>query len=296
MYNGLAFLYSNMGTTKKERLSTILEPLQSMVQLSLLTFSPVGSKVSIYENLLSIQVYKWNQSIIRNYYNDKKDDLYYLFNVINRFNKFYVNKAENELQKNLFNLLNELAYSGLSNLIQTYISKNDISIINTLKMYKSMVKNPTLCQAYENEKSEIDFDITQKKNDEKERKENNESREKKKINKDNMNNNTINSSNTIITSSSNSSSNNISNSNSSNNSSNNNLINYENSNTIKNIDDLFVNIKLLYKDYHYQLIYNFLLMIKNDEINYGFYIEGLSLLFTPINVEIKNWINSNLSC
>ena len=109
MYNGLAFLYSNMGTTKKERLSTILEPLQSMVQLSLLTFSPVGSKVSIYENLLSIQVYKWNQSIIRNYYNDKKDDLYYLFNVINRFNKFYVNKAENELQKNcLHNRSNDI--------------------------------------------------------------------------------------------------------------------------------------------------------------------------------------------
>ena len=157
MYNGLAFLYSNMSSSKKERLSTILEPLQSMVQLALLSFSPIGSKLSIYENLLSVQIYKWNQSLIRNYYNDKKDDLYYLFNVINRFNKFYVNKKTNETQEKLFSLLNELAYNGLYNLVQTYTSKNDISIINTLNMYKSMIKNPKLCDAYETEK--IDYDL-----------------------------------------------------------------------------------------------------------------------------------------
>ena len=158
MYNGFALIYSNLNSGKKERLSTILEPLQSMVQLALLSFSPIGSKLSIYENLLSIQLYKWHQSIVRNYYNDKKDDLYYLFNVINRFNKFYVVNAVNENEKKLFSLLNELAYNGLYNLIQTYSSKNDISITNTLNMYKSMIKNPKLCDSYETEKSESELD------------------------------------------------------------------------------------------------------------------------------------------
>ena len=62
MYNGFALIYSNLSSSKKERLSTILEPLQSMVQLALLSFSPIGSKLSIYENLLSIQLYKWNRN------------------------------------------------------------------------------------------------------------------------------------------------------------------------------------------------------------------------------------------
>ena len=67
-------------------------------------------------------------------------------------------------------------------------------------------------------------------------------------------------------------------------------------NSLKNIDDLFINIKSIYKEYHYEIIYNFLLMIKNDETNYIFYIDGLYTLFTPINNEIKNWINNNLAC
>ena len=160
MYNGFSLIYSNLNFNKKERISTILEPLQSMIQIALLSFSPIGSKLSIHENLLSIQLYKWNQSIIRNFYNDKKDDLYYLFNVISRFNKFYVNKTENEIQKKLFNLLNEYAYSGLYNLVQTYSLKNDINIINTLNMYKSMVKNPKLCNAYESEKNESEYEFS----------------------------------------------------------------------------------------------------------------------------------------
>ena len=237
MYNSLVLLYSNINTSKKERLSTVLEPLQSMIQLALLSFSPIGSKLSIYENLLSIQIYKWNQSLIRNYYNDKRDDLYYLFNVINRFNKFYINNIENDTQRKLFSLLNDLAYNGLSKLIQTYNynTKNNINIINTLNMYRSMIKNPKLCQSYEHEKLSLTYN---------------------KDNNDNDQNNII----------------------------------------FKNIDDLFINIKNIYFDYHYEIIYNFLLMIQNDELNYIHYIEGINTTFIPINNLIINWINNNLSC
>lgn len=262
MYSGLALLYSNRTSQKKERLSTILEPLQSMVQLSLLSFVPIGSKLSIYENLLSIQLSNWNQSIIRNFYNDTKDDLYYLFNVLNRFNKFYVNKPKTDVQNNLYTLLNELAYNGLHKLIQTYKNQNSITIISTLSMYKSMIKNPKLCQAYENEKlnSEISYDDN---NTESEDYNNQSDIDDIDINytknKDKKNENTI-------------------------------------KNESLNIDDLFINIKSLYSNYHYELLYNFLLMIKNDEINHLSYINGINTLFIPINEEIKIWINTNLSC
>ena len=68
------------------------------------------------------------------------------------------------------------------------------------------------------------------------------------------------------------------------------------SNTTNQIDDLFINIKSIYRDYHYELLYNFLLMVKNDELQYQSYIDGINTIFTPLNAEIKNWINNNLSC
>ena len=43
--------------TQKERSDMILEPLQVMVQLGLLSFCPIGTKVSVSENLLHLQQY-----------------------------------------------------------------------------------------------------------------------------------------------------------------------------------------------------------------------------------------------
>ena len=275
---------------KKERLSTILEPLQAMVQLALLSFAPIGSKVSIYENLLSIQLSKWSQAILRNYYNDKKDDLYYLFSVINRFNKFYVNKQTTETQEKLFSLLNDMAYTGLYNLVQTYSS--NINITNTLNMYKSMIKNPALCEAYEREKHDLtnqnnqpnqptnitNIENTSTKKDKKKKNTNTTSDEI-----DTNCENEINDKDNTIDSLS--SYRNRVNSNGSN-----------CSNTTNQIDDLFINIKSIYRDYHYELLYNFLLMVQNDDLQYQSYIDGINTIFTPLNAEIKNWINNNLSC
>lgn len=272
MYTGISLLYSSMNLSKKERLSTILEPLQSMVQLALLSFTPFGTKLSIYENLLHIQFNNWNQSIIRNYYNDKKDDLYYLFNVINRFNKFYVNNTEKEEEKILFKLLNELAYNGLYNLIQTYTYKNNINIVNTLNMYKSMIKNPKLCIAYENEKFKYELEDNENNEDNEDNEDNKKNNEENYITDVELYNNTFN-----------------------NNGENLNINKYLKNDNI-NIDHLFINIKSIYNDYHYKLIYNLLQMIKNDSLNYLIYIEGINTLFTPINNEIKAWINTKLAC
>lgn len=254
---------------KKERLTTILEPLQAMVQLALLSFAPIGSKVSIYENLLSIQLSTWSQAILRNYYNDKKDDLYYLFSVINRFNKFYVNKQAGDTQKNLFALLNDMAYIGIHNLVQTYSA--NINITNTLNMYKSMIKNPSLCEAYEKEKHDM-LGLNPPDNSNSNERPSNSRKDKKRTSGEDSSVSEDSNIDTTITTRTRTTS------------------------STNQIDDLFINIKSLYKDYHYEILYNFLLMVKNDELQYQSYIDGINMVFNPLNAEIKSWINNNLSC
>ena len=74
---------------KKERFDIILEPLQAVTQLALLSFCPKGSKLTIANNLLTIQEPSWVQGMWRSYNNDTKEDLFFLFNAIVRFNRFY---------------------------------------------------------------------------------------------------------------------------------------------------------------------------------------------------------------
>ena len=100
----------------------ILEPFQAIVQLALLSYCPVGSKLSITDNILCIQSPGWSQSIMRSYNADKHDDLVYLFTVIKRFHLFYGSmKSENNNEnRELFRRLVAAAKKGLERLIQTY--------------------------------------------------------------------------------------------------------------------------------------------------------------------------------
>jgi len=42
-------------TKEKERADLILEPMQVMIQLALLAHSPIGTKISVSNNILSIR-------------------------------------------------------------------------------------------------------------------------------------------------------------------------------------------------------------------------------------------------
>ena len=64
---------------KKERFDIILEPLQAITQLALLSVSPKGSKLTISNNLLAIQQPGWFQGLLRSYNQDMKEDLFFLF-------------------------------------------------------------------------------------------------------------------------------------------------------------------------------------------------------------------------
>jgi hypothetical protein len=142
----LKFVYSTIlqERNKKERFDMILEPMQAIIQLSLLSVYPIGTKISILNNILYIQEPGWNQGVVRSYYYDTKDDLIYLFSVIKRFHQFYffLKNSSNKSYNELFELLINMSKNGLDKLIQTYSKSEHGNLTQTLKMYKSLLNAP----------------------------------------------------------------------------------------------------------------------------------------------------------
>jgi hypothetical protein len=130
---------------RKERFDIILEPLQAMTQLAFLAFYPKGSKLSINNNLIFIQTTNWTQGLLRTYNHDKRDDVFFLFNAIIRFNRFYgYLREENDDFRNLFDLLIKLGKLGIDNLLQTYANVEQASLLHTLQMYRTILEKPEL--------------------------------------------------------------------------------------------------------------------------------------------------------
>ena len=144
---------------RKERFDIILEPLQAITQLALISFCPYGSKLTISNNLLFIQTPNWGQGMLRSFNNDKRDDLFFLFNSIIRFNKFYSHLKggdnSNKTDKLLYELLIRLSKKGIDNILQTYANVDEPSLLHTLQMYKTLLDNPNLIMDNDNNKSQL---------------------------------------------------------------------------------------------------------------------------------------------
>lgn len=140
----LKTLYTTLSLYKsKDKLDMVLEPFQSMVQIALLSTSPIGTKLAIQENILYLQTPGFTQPISRCYYSDKKDDLYFLFQVIKRFVKWYnpETSPKSPLSKNLYDLIIKMGVKGLENLIKTYNNTDNNNIIQVIHMYKSLLES-----------------------------------------------------------------------------------------------------------------------------------------------------------
>ena len=137
----------------KERSDMILEPLQVMIQLALLYFCPVGTKVSVSENILHLQQPTYFQGAVRWWNNDNKDDLYYLFHAIRRYYKWYKSKDEE-----IYKYILELAIKGIEKLTETYSKTDRKSISHTLSLYKNVLQldQPNLFKDAENKSVDID--------------------------------------------------------------------------------------------------------------------------------------------
>jgi hypothetical protein len=126
----------------KEKTDMILEPLQSMIQIAMLSVSPIGTKLAIYENILHLQTPSIVQPLSRWYYCDKKDDLYFLFQVIKRFIKWYGPKSsKTPINLELYQLIVTMSSKGLMNLIETYQKTESTSIIQVIQMYHDILVN-----------------------------------------------------------------------------------------------------------------------------------------------------------
>ena len=144
-------LYQMLSNRQKDKIDMILEPLQAMIQLALLSICPIGTKLCIQENILHLQTPAITQSITRWYNSDKKDDLYFLYSVVKRYMKWYnpvVNK-KSPLSADLYQLITTMAKEGFDNLFKTYSSSDSNTVIHVIQMYKNLLE-------YNNDKILVD--------------------------------------------------------------------------------------------------------------------------------------------
>lgn len=261
----------------RERFETILEPLQALLQIGFLAFYPIGSKLAIHNNILTVQPPGYTQNVRRWYNNDKKEDVFYLYNVFSRFNKFYKtvlagggggSSGENAA---LFALLNELAKTGINNLTRTYNQSDKIHILHTLQMYKGMLDNPELVRRL----GRIDDSGGAVTNKEEDNESDNDLPRQfpLKIRSPSlspplrpMNAGAAGAGANVPIDS---------------------LVD-------TNVDLIFVKITELYSQEDYTIIYHTLLKIQNDTQYYMNYVDGLNKILEPVNIRIKKWIDDNI--
>ena len=301
MQNALQFIVGNI-KKPKERFETILEPLQAVLQIGLLSFYPIGSKLAIHNNILTVQGPGYTQQVRRWYNNDKKEDVFYLYNVFSRFHKFYKHVLEDSNvavgtgavagtagaagtgeNRKLFLLLIELAKIGINNLTRTYNLTEKIHILHTLQMYKGMLDNPELVRrlgssgggggggANTGHDHDHDHDHGGDVDDEpmprqfplKVRGSSASSSPPMRP---------------LLTPAAGPGAPVIPN----------------DSLMDNNIDTIFIKITDLYSQEDYTIIYHTLMKIQNDTQYYTNYIDGLNKILEPANIRIKKWIDDNI--
>jgi|694.fasta_scaffold106089_3 hypothetical protein len=238
----------------KERFDIILEPMQAMTQIALISFCPKGSKLSITNNLLIIQTPTWIQGLTRSYNHDRRDDLFFLFNAIVRFNKFYsYMKTKTGEENKLYELILKLSKKGIDSILQTYASSDQPSLLHTLQMYRTMLDRPEIFTQealLPTPKNSINT-INETNND---------------ADDDGSVENEIRSS----------------------------LTDPNINNSSKDIDDVFIKIRQIYSKHEFSIIYNNLLLLEKRPEQYEAYIQGINASMMPINQLIKKWVNDNI--
>jgi hypothetical protein len=267
MQTTIQLLYKTIsGNKKKERFETILEPLQALIQIALLSYYPIGSKLTIQNNILHIQGPSYSQSVTRWYNNDTQEDLFYLFNIFCRFKKFYMDIKAGHAK--LFELLISLAKNGINNLIRTYNQTDKTHVLHTLQMYKNMLDGtnhnyhaavtspasiPDSISANAHTRSDNTHDKNKKNKIPRHENANDSDNEKTVKNNKEMTNSASSASPDI------------------------------------DMDTIFIKISDLYTDEVFHIIYNTLIVMERDDTNYMDYANGLNMILHPINIRIKKY-------
>jgi hypothetical protein len=292
MQNTLQFIVGNI-KKPKERFETILEPLQAVLQIGLLSFYPIGSKLAIHNNILTVQGPGYTQQVRRWYNNDKKEDVFYLYNVFSRFHKFYKHVLDDAgtgtgtgagENRKLFLLLIDLAKGGINNLTRTYNQTDKIHILHTLQMYKGMLDNPELVRRLggsggSSSGSSSLVTTTSVIDDHDDNGGDDETMPRQFPLK--VRGGSASSSpplRPLLTPAVGAG-----------------LSNAPIDTLVdNNIDGIFVKITDLYSQEDYTIIYHTLIKIQNDAQYYMNYIDGLNKILEPVNIRIKKWIDDNI--
>ena len=320
MQSTLNILYSTLKTKKKkERFETILEPLQAILQIGYLFFAPIGTKLTIQNNILKIQIPNYSQPVIRWYNNDTQEDLFYLFNIFYRFKKFYhfLNDSKvNPENKKLYDLLIELAKSGIGNLIRTYSQTDKIHILHTLQMYKTILEGDGNGHG---QKRFDNYEIHNLPNsheshaphDSKSQQVSISSfvggasggsggsfmmskREKDKDKKTKTMQKILRDDSPELEQEQEQEQEHERGHNNSYEMRNDAVASTGVSNEIKNIDDVFIRITDIYTQDIYNIIYNTLNLMSKNDTECNIYIDGLNKILEPTNNRIKKWIDENI--
>jgi hypothetical protein len=316
----IQFLVGNIGGKKtKERFETILEPLQAIIQIACLAYYPIGSKLAIHNNILIIQHPGYTQNVKRWYNNDKKEDVFYLYNVFSRFNKFYKNvlargssvsgsantngsEASSVVSyaeytnSQLFALLHDLAKTGINNLIRTYNQTDKIHILHTLQMYKGMLDSPELVRRLSNDgggggagagagarnhgHSNNTYASASAEDDAKSAAKFINDHDERDLPRQFP----------LMPMSASSSASSASSHPAGHSTPLDNLMDNSNS----HIDSLFIKITDLYSQDDFDIIYHTLMKVQNDTLYFTNYVDGLNKILEPVNIRIKKWIDDNI--
>lgn len=111
----------------------ILDPLSTIIKLAIISKKNIGCKISIKNNIISIQKVGIFQGIVRYYFNDNKNDVHYMLNSIEYACINFINKNKK------INRLFKSSVSGLQKLIDTY--KEFPIIVHCLNFYISIINN-----------------------------------------------------------------------------------------------------------------------------------------------------------
>jgi hypothetical protein len=122
-----------------KNLKYILDPLSVIIKLAILSYKPLNTKLSIYNNMLCIQEPGIFQSIVRYYFNNTRFDIYNLYNPIHLACIHFLKNSYNGLD---ITKLFKVAKNGIQRLITNY--KDTQVIIHTLYMYYNIIENHLL--------------------------------------------------------------------------------------------------------------------------------------------------------
>lgn len=111
-----------------------LEPLNTIIKLAIVSFKPIGTKISINNNIITFHESSFIQGTIRTLFGDNKQDLHSLLVPIYvACNRYLFNDSITDI-----NLLFELSLKGLENLKETYVEYQLIG--DALNLYISLIK------------------------------------------------------------------------------------------------------------------------------------------------------------